>query len=58
MITFSVSGFVAEGESYVDFILDILAESPVEAVEQALQKRINLVVSNVCRSGSGCFFDY
>ncbi len=58
MITFTVLGFLTEGEKYSDFSLDIFADSPLEAMEKVLKKHTNLSVSSVCRSNAGRFFDY
>ena len=58
MITFTVLGFVAEGGKYLDFNLDIFAESPMDAVEKVLRQHSNLVVSSVYRACTGRFVDY
>lgn len=58
MITFTVWGFIAEGGKYLDFNLDIFADSPLEATEKALRQHANLVVSSVCRADSGRLVDY
>lgn len=58
MITFTVWGFISEGGRYLDFNLDIFAESPVDATEKVLKQHSNLVVSSVCRSNSGGMVDY
>ncbi len=58
MIAFTVLGFVMEGGKYFDFNLDIFAESPVDAMEKALQQNSNLVVSSVHRGNAGKLIDY
>lgn len=58
MITFTVLGFVVEGGKYLDFNLDIFAESPMDAMEKALRQQSNLVVSGVCRAFTGKIVDY
>lgn len=58
MIAFTVLGFVMEGGKYLDFNLDIFAESPMDAMEKALQQNSNLVVSSVYRGNAGKLIDY
>ena len=58
MILFSVWGFISEGGKYFDFSLDVLAESPAEAMEKLTGLHWNLVVSGVCRASSGKLVDY
>lgn len=58
MITFTVLGFIAKGGEYLNFNLDIFAESPVDAIEKALKQHSNLVISSVCRANSGRVMDY
>lgn len=58
MIAFTILGFVADGESYFDFNLDIFAESPVDAIEKVLKQHSNLVISSVCRARGGRVTDY
>ena len=58
MIAFTVLGFIADGGRYLDFNLDIFAESPVDAMEKVLRQHSNLVVSSVCRANSGRVLDY
>ena len=58
MSTFTVWGFIPEGDRYFDFNLDIFAESPPDATEKMLKQYPNLVVSNVCRANTGRFLDY
>jgi hypothetical protein len=50
MITFTVWGFIQEGEKLFDFNLSVFADSPVDAIEKTMKKHANLVVSSVCRS--------
>ena len=57
MIPFTVFGFLIVGEKYIDFNLDILADTPVDAQEKILRKHSNFCVSDVCRSSAG-FLDY
>lgn len=58
MIAFTVLGYIAKGGQYFNFNLDIVADSPVDAVEKVLKQHSNLVVSSVCRASSGRFMDY
>ncbi len=58
MITFTVWGFIPEGDRYFDFNLDIFAESPPAAKEEVLRQYPNLVVSNVCRAITGRLLEY
>lgn len=58
MIAFTVRGFLSEGGRYLDFNLDIYAESPPEATEKALKQYANLVVSSVYRARTGRLLDY
>lgn len=58
MIAFTVLGFIAEGGRYLDFNLDIFAESPVDAMEKVLCQHSNLVVSSVYRASNGRVMDY
>jgi hypothetical protein len=58
MIAFTVWGFLSEGGKYLDFSLDICADSPAEAMEKIMAQHWNLVVSGVCRASSGKFVDY
>ena len=53
MIAFTVLGFIAEGGRYLDFNLDIFADSPADAMEMVLRRHANLVVSSVHRSSRG-----
>jgi len=58
MITFTVWGFLSEGGRFLDFNLDIFAESPLDATEKAQKQYSNLVVSDVCRASSERLLDY
>jgi len=58
MIAFTVWGFISEGDRYLDFNLDVFAESPSDATEKVLKKHANLVVSSVCRAVTGRLLDY
>ena len=58
MMTFTILGFVVEGGRYLDFRLDIFAESPMDAMEKVLRQNSNLVVSSVCRSYAGVITEY
>lgn len=51
MMLFTVIGFIAEGERYLDFSQGIFADSPQDAMEVMLKRHSNLVVSGVCRAG-------
>lgn len=58
MIAFTILGFVADGEHFFDFNLDVFAESPVDAIDKVLKQQSNLVVSAVCRASCGRDTDY
>ena len=58
MIAFTVLGFVVEGGKYLNFNLDIFAESPMDAMEKAMRQQSNLVVSGVSRAYTGKLVDY
>lgn len=58
MITFTVLGFVVEGERHLDFTLDIFADTPLDAMEKAQRQHSNLVVSSVFRAITGRLVDY
>ena len=58
MLAFTVWGFITEGGRFVDFHLDIVAESPADATERAQKQYSSLVVSGVCRADSGRMLDY
>jgi len=50
MIAFTVYGFLTEGGRRLEFMRDIFADSPVDAMEQALRAHASLMVSGVCRA--------
>ena len=58
MIAFTVLGFTADGGRYLDFNLDIFADSPMDAMEKVLKQHSNLVVSSVCRARTERVMDY
>jgi hypothetical protein len=58
MNTFTVWGFISEGDRYFDIILNIFAESPPDATKEMLKQYPNLVVSNVCRANTGRLLEY
>lgn len=58
MIAFTVLGFVVEGGKYLNFSLDLFADTPVDAIEKALQQNSRLVVSSVRRGKAGKLTDY
>lgn len=49
MFAFTIIGFVIEGGRYLDFQLDVLADTPQEAVEKAIRRERRAVVSSVSR---------
>jgi len=53
MFAFTIIGFILEGGMYRDFQLDVMADSPVEAMEKARLQDSRTVVSNVSRKLSG-----
>ncbi len=53
MFAFTIIGFVMEGGRYLDFELDILADTPHEAVEKVRQQEKRAVVSTVSRNPNG-----
>jgi hypothetical protein len=46
-------GFIIEGGRYLDFQLDVFAESPVEAVEKVKRQNGRAVISSVSRKPNG-----
>ena len=58
MSAFTILGFVADGEHFFDFNLDVYAESPVDAMEKVLRQQSDLVISAVCRVSDGRIIDY
>ncbi|HLP98631.1 MAG TPA: hypothetical protein VK149_09320 [Sideroxyarcus sp.] len=53
MFAFTIIGFVVESGKYLDFQLDVLADSPVEAVEIVKRQDQRAVVSTVSRKPNG-----
>jgi hypothetical protein len=53
MFAFTIIGFILEGGKYLDFQLDVLADTPVEAIEKAKRKEERAVVSTVLRDPKG-----
>jgi hypothetical protein len=58
MFAFTVLGFVIEGGRYLNFCLDVLADSPVDAMEKAKLQHAKVVVSSVRRDHKDKFNDY
>jgi len=58
MILFTVCGFISEGGRFLDFYQDIVAESPLDAMEKILKQHANLFVSGVSRACTGRLSDY
>lgn len=53
MFAFTILGFVVEGGKYLDFQLEVFADSPVEAVEIVKCRDCRAVVSTVSRNPNG-----
>ncbi len=53
MFAFTIIGFVIEGGKYLDFQLDVQADSPQEAMEKVAAKDRRAVVSTVSRNPNG-----
>jgi hypothetical protein len=53
MFAFTIIGFVLEGGRHLDFQLEVLAESPVEAMEKVKRQDGRAVVSSVSRNPKG-----
>lgn len=53
MFAFTIMGFIIEGGRYLDFQLDVFAESPVEAVEKVKRQNGRAVISSVSRKPNG-----
>ena len=53
MFAFTIIGFIVEGGKYLDFQLQVFAESPVEAMEKAKQQDSRAIVSSVSRNPNG-----
>jgi hypothetical protein len=53
MFAFTIIGFVLEGGKYLDFQMDVSADTPVEAIEKAKREEERAVISTVLRNQSG-----
>jgi hypothetical protein len=55
MFAFTIFGFIVEDGKYLDFQQEVMADSPVEAIEKAKQQERRAVISTVLRNpiGSG-----
>jgi hypothetical protein len=53
MFAFTIIGYIIEGGKYLDFQLDVLADSPLEAVEIVQREDRRAVVSDVVRNPNG-----
>jgi hypothetical protein len=53
MFAFTIIGFIVESGKYLDFQLDVLADSPVEAVDKVQRQDRRAVVSSVSRNPNG-----
>lgn len=53
MFAFTIIGFIVEGGKYLDFQLQVFAESPVEAMEKVKRQDSRAVVSSVSRNPNG-----
>ena len=53
MFAFTILGFVVEGGKYLDFQLEVFADSPVEALEIVKRRDRRAVVSTVSRNPNG-----
>jgi hypothetical protein len=53
MFAFTIIGFVIEGGKYLDFQMDVSADTPVEAIEKAKREEGRAVISTVLRNQSG-----
>lgn len=53
MFAFTIIGFVIEGGKYLDFQMDVSADTPVEAIEKAKREEERAVISTVLRNQSG-----
>jgi hypothetical protein len=58
MFAFTVLGFVIEGGRYLDICLDVLADTPADAMEQVKHQNARVVVSSVRRSRRDRLDDY
>lgn len=53
MFAFTIIGFFIEGGRYLDFQMEILADSPYEAMEKVQRQDRRAVVSSVSRNAGG-----
>ncbi|MDP2350111.1 MAG: hypothetical protein Q8M74_03030 [Chloroflexota bacterium] len=53
MFAFTIIGFIIEGGRYLDFQMEVFAESPVEAMEKARSQDRRAIVSSVSRNPNG-----
>lgn len=53
MFAFTIIGFIIEGGRYLDFQMEVLAESPVEAMEKVQRQDRRAIVSSVSRNPNG-----
>jgi hypothetical protein len=53
MFAFTIFGFVIEDGKYLDFQQEVMADSPVEAMEKAKQQDRRAVISTVLRNPNG-----
>lgn len=58
MFAFTVLGFVIEGGRYLDICLDVLADTPTDAMEKVKHQHAKVVVSDVRRSQKQKSDDY
>lgn len=57
MFAFTIIGFIVESGKYLDFAFEVLADSPVEAMELARVKDERAVISSVVRKADGTYRD-
>ena len=53
MFAFTIFGFIIEDGKYRDFQQEVMADSPVEAMEKVTQQERRAVVSTVLRNPTG-----
>ncbi len=53
MFAYTIIGFIIEGGKYLDFQMDVSADTPVEAIEKAKREEERAVVSTVLRNPKG-----
>lgn len=58
MVSYTVLGFMIEGNKFIDFCMDVIAETPTDAVILAKKRYSKIFVSSVNRSRKGLQFDY